>query len=306
MHYDLEHRTAVSRTIQHVSTSLTRSPLSARLAGGCLIILLALAALTGGSNAMSGLRTAGELAFAGVGAVPAAGQPAAQTAMLPGLPICPPDKSNANQPHPAPPGPAPAVGSLAAPSIALAAASDTGVSNSDRLTGNNMPTFEGQAPAGSQVRVFDGQTLIGVATADGQGKWSSMVNECQALSDGTHRITAQAYDAAGHVSPLSAELAVTIATNPPAMPVIRSPAQNSHAKGGRVTITGTGGANTTIKVMEGTAVKANTRADGRGAWSVTLTGLAAGSHAFRASAVDAAGNESPAFNVRTVIIDTGP
>ncbi len=224
-----------------------------------------------------------------------------------GLAPCPPDEDNQNLPRPsAPPTPAAPAGSLAAPSLALAPASDTGRSNSDRLTGNNMPTVQGQAPAGSQVTVFDGRALIGAATADGQGRWSYMLNECQALNDGAHTISAQAQDAQGQVSPLSAGLTVTILTKAPAMPVIDAPAPNSHAQAGRVTISGTAAPNLTIQVLDGSKPQASTHADARGAWSLTLTGLTAGPHTFRAQALDAAGNASPAFNAHPITVDTAP
>ena len=42
-----------------------------------------------------------------------------------------------------------------APSLALRKESDTGVSDSDLLTGNNMPTFEGYAQVGTTVAVYD-------------------------------------------------------------------------------------------------------------------------------------------------------
>ncbi len=197
------------------------------------------------------------------------------------------------------------MGNLAVPSFDLTQASDTGVSNSDHLTGNNMPSFEGQAPAGSTVAFYADGLLTGIAAADDQGSWSTMLNECQALADGARAITAQAFDDAGQVSALSPELAVTILTTAPDMPVITSALANSHAKGGRLVVSGTAAPGTTIKVIkEGRAVRARAQADAGGAWSATVGGLAAGPHTLRCATDRAAGNESPAFNDTVVTVDS--
>ena len=190
--------------------------------------------------------------------------------------------------------------SVAPPTVRLAPASDTGVSNQDRLTGNNMPSFEGSAVAGRQIAVFDGSKLIGLTTADAHGYWTSAPDPCSALADGEHAITARAVDQAGNYSAPSAVLTLTIDTDPPAMPVITAPARDGRASGGRVTVAGTAAPGMTIKVMDGRSVISTRRSDGNGTWSLTLNGVAAGKHAYRASAVDDAGNESPAFNTTTL------
>src|SRR5450759_649610 len=190
--------------------------------------------------------------------------------------------------------------SVAPPTVRLAPASDTGVSNHDSLTGNNMPSFEGSAVAGRQIAVFDGSKLIGLTTADAHGYWTSAPDPCSALADGEHAITARAVDQAGNYSAPSAVPTLTIDTDPPAMPVITAPARDGRASGGRVTVAGTAAPGVTIKVMDGRSVISTRRSDGNGTWSLTLNGVAAGKHAYRASAVDDAGNESPAFNTTTL------
>ena len=64
---------------------------------------------------------------------------------------------------------------------------------------------------GSQqtVKVYDGATLLGSATANGSGAWSYTT---AALANGAHSLTATATDAAGNISTASAALAVTIDT----------------------------------------------------------------------------------------------
>ena len=54
-----------------------------------------------------------------------------------------------------------------APTIVLDPASDTGTSNSDRVTKDATPDLSGSAEAGSTVTVRDGTTVVAVALAAG-------------------------------------------------------------------------------------------------------------------------------------------
>src|SRR5262249_35986851 len=54
----------------------------------------------------------------------------------------------------------------------LIAASDSGAFNTDNITNVTTPTFTCTAEAGSLVKLFDGATQIGSATAHGSGNWS--------------------------------------------------------------------------------------------------------------------------------------
>lgn len=101
------------------------------------------------------------------------------------------------------------------PSVDLDAASDSGSSNSDDITNDNTPTFNGTAEANSTVEVFVGTTSLGTAQADASGNWSLTVDNLQALSDGVHSITAKATDAAGNTSAASSALSVRIDTVAP-------------------------------------------------------------------------------------------
>ena len=65
----------------------------------------------------------------------------------------------------------------------------------DRITNDNTLTLTGTAEANSTVKVFDGTTLFGSATANGSGAWTYTT---AALADGAHNLTATATDAAGN------------------------------------------------------------------------------------------------------------
>ena len=89
----------------------------------------------------------------------------------------------------------------------------------DRITNDNTLTLTGTAEANSTVKVFDGATLLGSATANGSGAWSYTT---AALANGAHSLTATATDAAGNTSAASAALSVTIDTTAPVAPSIAS------------------------------------------------------------------------------------
>lgn len=90
---------------------------------------------------------------------------------------------------------------------------DTGVAG-DGITNANRLTLAGTAEANSTVRIFDGATEIGVATANAAGAWSFATVP---LSNSTHAFTARATDTAGNSSSASSPLSVTVnaAWSPP-------------------------------------------------------------------------------------------
>lgn len=104
-----------------------------------------------------------------------------------------------------------------APSItALATASDSGASHSDRITNlTSGLTLSGSAEAGASVELFtsaDGhQVSLGTTTADNSGLYSLDVS----LSEGVNLVTAQATDLAGNVSAASSAFKVTVDTTAP-------------------------------------------------------------------------------------------
>ena len=81
------------------------------------------------------------------------------------------------------------------PAIA-AFSTDSGIVG-DHITNDNTLTLAGSTEAGSVVKVYDGATLLGSATADGSGNWSYTT---AALANGAHSLTATATDVAGNTS----------------------------------------------------------------------------------------------------------
>ncbi|MGL3107824.1 Ig-like domain-containing protein [Bradyrhizobium sp. BR 1432] len=170
----------------------------------------------------------------------------------------------------------------AAPKIA-SFSTDSGVAG-DHITNDKTLTLAGTAAANSTVKVFDGTTQLGTATADANGAWHYT---SVALPDGKHSLTATD-TVSGVTSKASAVLDVTLDTAAPDAPVLLSDVTSHH----RATVTGTAEAGSTIKVYEGTTLLGTAAAGADGHFSVTTSGLKTGSHTFVASATDAAGNTS--------------
>lgn len=107
-----------------------------------------------------------------------------------------------------------------APTVSLAAASDTGTSNSDGITMLSMPTLSGTAEANATIVVYANGTEVGQSLASGGGAWSFTFGT--ALAQGSHEITAKAKDAAGNISLLSSAATIQIDTAAPVAPTISS------------------------------------------------------------------------------------
>src|SRR5689334_14603155 len=187
------------------------------------------------------------------------------------------------------PTPPPAPPSIAGFSPDSSAVGD-GVTNAQTLK------LTGSAPANSTVTVFDGSNPLGTALANGSGAWAFTTGK---LTDGPNSFKASDADAAGHVSALSQALSVTVDTSAPKAPVITSDTTlNTNA----VSLTGTAEAGAKVNVFDGTVAVGTTTANASGAWSLTTNPLSIGSHAFTATATDAAGNTSPVSQIVDPII----
>ncbi|UUO52956.1 Ig-like domain-containing protein [Bradyrhizobium sp. WBOS07] len=128
----------------------------------------------------------------------------------------------------------------AAPAIA-SWSPDTGKTG-DGITDANQITLHGTAAAGSIVKVYDGSTQIGTATATSTGTWDYIT---KVLTDAKHTLTATATNSSGQTSAASAAVAVIVDTKAPAAPTIASDTVNS---ANQVVLSGTAEANSTIAV----------------------------------------------------------
>ena len=180
---------------------------------------------------------------------------------------------------------------------AIAAYSTDSGTVGDGITNDNTLTLTGSAEANATVKVYDGVTLLGSATANGAGAWSFTT---AALTNGAHSLTATATDVAGNTSAASSALSVTIDTTAPVTPAIASFSTDSNIVGDHITndntltLGGSTEAGSVVKVYDGATLLGSATADGSGNWSYTTAALANGAHSLTATATDVAGNTSAA------------
>jgi uncharacterized repeat protein (TIGR02059 family) len=203
----------------------------------------------------------------------------------------------------------------AAPSIVLAAGSDTGASSTDRITSDTTPTFTGSTEPGATVWLYgtDGTTVLDTATADATtGHWSLTSS---VLPAGTHTFTVKAMDMLGNISAPSSALVVIIDTAVPDAPsslamTAMSDSGSSNSDGITRVTTPTikglaeAGSVVTLYDTDGTTVLGMTVANGSGNWSITSSSLSEGVHTLTTRAKDVAGNTSAASKELVVTIDT--
>ena len=188
----------------------------------------------------------------------------------------------------------------AAPTLSLAASSDSGTSSSDRITSRLRPTFTGTGTSGDVVKLFDGSTEIASGTVV-SGNWS--ITPTTDLTDATYTLRVQAIDSAGNASSYSAGLVVTVdTTRPPAPFISGSPIINSNSATPQ--ISGTAQAGSVVRLYRSNSLIGTTTADIFGGWSVSVSSLNDASYSVTAAATDVAGNTSTDSAIATLTIDT--
>ena len=136
-------------------------------------------------------------------------------------------------------------------------------------------------------------------TTTGSARWSAATVNAT-VSDG--RLT---IDPIGGTNTKINYVVITRAadTTPPAAPVITTPAATATTSTATSRSPARAEAGSTVELFDGATSKGTTTATG-GTWSIALTGVADGVHAYTAKATDAAPNTSGASNVRTITVDT--
>ncbi|CER62994.1 VCBS repeat-containing protein [Salmonella enterica subsp. enterica serovar Typhi] len=190
----------------------------------------------------------------------------------------------------------------------------TGNLANGQITNDNRPTLNGTAEAGSVVSIYDGDTLLGVTSANASGAWS--FTPTTGLNDGTRTLTVTATDPAGNVSPATSGFTIVVDTLAPTVPLITSIVDDVPNNTGAIgngqstndtqpTLNGTAEANSAVSIFDNGALVATVNANASSNWSWTPTAsLGQGSHAYSVSAADAAGNVSAASPSTTIIVDT--
>ncbi|MCG7390081.1 Ig-like domain-containing protein [Pantoea sp. ACRSB] len=175
-------------------------------------------------------------------------------------------------------------------------------------TRDTTPVLSGATLANALVTLYNGDQLLGSATADANGQWSFTP---AALADGTYDFRATATDVAGNTIN-SATLALTVDTVAPTGatgvsladasgdPIVSGGLTNS----GAPVLSGSAEPGSTVTVSDGDTVLGSATAGTDGSWSYTPAGLADGSHSLTAVVTDPAGNASAATAPVFFTLDT--
>jgi serralysin len=157
------------------------------------------------------------------------------------------------------------------------------------ITGN-QPVISGTAEAGAKVQLLNGSSLLGSTSASAAGVWSFTA---PMLADGSYSLTAKATDASGNSSEASAILTFNVDAHAPAAPTVNvTKGGIDLVVGNQPVLFGSGEANSTIQLVNGSAVIGQATADASGAWTLTPNAMHDGSYTVSAQAIDAAGNLS--------------
>jgi hypothetical protein len=188
---------------------------------------------------------------------------------------------------------------------------------SDTVVNTNQVLLSGTAEANSTIKVYDGSTAIGTATAGSNGAWSMTTG---ALSTGSHVLSATATDTAGNTSVLAQGLNAVIASPTPPSAVAKIVSYSNDTgvtndgitSDNTLTFVGTGAAGTTVTVFDGTTKLGTATVNGSGAWSYTTTALSDGRHSFtvtdttpaKSGAASLAAVTSTSSSATAITIDT--
>ncbi|MBO3274740.1 Ig-like domain-containing protein [Pseudomonas schmalbachii] len=169
------------------------------------------------------------------------------------------------------------------------------------LTDDTQPTLEGTGDEGDLIRVYDNGNLLGSVEVDGDGKWSFTPD--QPLADGVHLFTVRAEDRAGNLSKPSSGFTINIDGTPPGDIVDLDLVDDVGAKTGTIDIGSLtddssplfsgrvdGGDAVSVRIYDGDTLLGSATVDASGYWSFQSPELSPGAHAFKAQAVDKAGN----------------
>ncbi len=158
------------------------------------------------------------------------------------------------------------------------------------LLATSRVTVSGTAGEGDSVEVFVDSQSRGEAPVGSDRQWSLTLD----LADGEHVLTARTA-ASGFSDPRR----ITVDTRRPDAPVVTGASDAT-----TVTLSGQAEPGAVVTVYEGEAPVGETTADAGGTWTLTLTGVTSGDHAYTAVARDGAGNVSSRSGAFTVTVAT--
>lgn len=198
----------------------------------------------------------------------------------------------------------------AAPTVGLAAASDTGVQGdirtSNGLAGDSI-TLSGTAEPGALITIKSGATQVNATNvyADANGSWASSLT-APLSTNAANALTVTVTDQAGNVNTTPVSYTVTHDNTAPSGTLALS---SNFSTGLLPTVSGTGAeAGAFVDVYSGADLLGSTQASSSGVWSLQLTSLSsAGSYNLRAQQRDAAGNvQTSSTSFTLTVADNAP
>ncbi|MDR9828929.1 VCBS domain-containing protein [Vibrio sp. FNV 38] len=181
---------------------------------------------------------------------------------------------------------------IAAPSVDLTSATDSGASNTDDLTNVHTPVITGSAEANSAISITDETgKVIGTGTTNSNGVYQITTSD---MVEGNHTLTVTSTDTAGNQSQSSLPIEVDYTA-----PVIHN-VNLSNVATHQPTFQGTVSLDTTqvdIVIQQGgqTIETLHATLDGKGGYSVDATNIPDGDYTAYIQATDEAGNTTPSM-----------
>ncbi|BAZ19040.1 YD repeat protein (plasmid) [Calothrix sp. NIES-4071] len=176
------------------------------------------------------------------------------------------------------------------PTLNLISTSDTGFSNTDKITNDNTPTITGTSEAGATVQLYNGSQLVGETTANNSGVWQITTSS---LTDGVKQLSVTVTDIAGNTN-TATPLGITVDTALPQLTLTTPLEQTTLKEGTKLSgnINGTGSPITalTYRFNNLSEIPVTFNAAGTFDQQLDFTGLGNGTHTLTITAIDTAGN----------------
>jgi Bacterial Ig-like domain len=178
---------------------------------------------------------------------------------------------------------------ITTPTIQLSSSSDTGTSNSDRVTSILTPIITGTGDVGATIKLIDGAVEIGQTTVALDGHWQITASP---LINGNHSLTASA--SFGTNSLVSTPLPIIIDNVAPQIQIstLLNTIQNGSKLAGTVNGTGSAVASLTYQWDSQAAIPVALNATGGFDQLLDFTGIGSGTHQLTLVSIDLAGNSS--------------
>ncbi|MBA2307588.1 hypothetical protein H0W26_05650, partial [Candidatus Dependentiae bacterium] len=169
------------------------------------------------------------------------------------------------------------------------------------LTNDFQPYLRGSATPNSVITVYLNEIPVIMTLADFTGNWEVILPP---LLDGVYSVTVSAANSMTGLSLSSLAVSLTIATQPPAPPVVQTPLVGQKFSTAIIVVSGKAEASQEVTIFIDRVNRGTVRATNGGVWSLPVGPLATGAHVVAAGATDKAGNSSSLSQEVGFVVDT--